>query len=114
MDPVYHCRHGAASGGVDRDCESITGGAIVDSPSWPASERGRYYFADNVNGRVFSVAVDAARGSVLAGSRRDVAQVQGGIPVSLRPGPEGDLYVAILPGRVARLGPTASSAAAVR
>lgn len=114
VDPVYHCRHGAAANGVDGDCESITGGAIVDNPSWSASDRGRYYFADNVNGLLWSLGVDAARTSVVPGSRRQVAQVQGGIPVSLRLGPEGDLYVAILPGRIARLAPAAPGAGAAR
>ncbi len=114
VEPVYHCRHGAAAGGIDGDCESITGGAIVDSPAWPASERGRYYFADNVNGRLWSVAVDAARTAVVPGSRRDVVQVQGGSPVSLRLGPDGNLYVAVLPGRIARLAPSASGAGTAR
>ncbi len=114
VDPVYHCRHGPAAGGIDGDCDSITGGAIVDSPAWPATERGRYYFADNVNGRVWSVAVDAARSSVVAGSRREVARVERGIPVSLRLGPEGDLYIAVLPGRVAKLAPAAQALGARR
>jgi len=114
VDPVYHCRHGAAAGGIDGDCDSITGGAIVDTPAWPATERGRYYFADNVNGRLWSVAVDAARSSVVAGSRREVARVERGIPVSLRLGPEGDLYIAVLPGRVAKLAPAAQALGARR
>ncbi len=105
VEPVYHCKHGPGENGIDGDCESITGGAIVDSPAWPDSERGRYYFADNVNGRMWSVAVDGARSTVVPGSRREVARVAGGIPVSLRLGPDGDLYVAVLPGRVARLSP---------
>ena len=28
-----------------------------------------------------------------------------GLPVSLRSGPEGDLYIAVLPGRVLRISP---------
>jgi glucose/arabinose dehydrogenase len=110
VDPVYECRHGAAAGGTDGDCESITGGTIVDTPSWPASERGRYYFADNVNGRVWSVALDPSRRSVVAGSRRELIRLQDGIPVSLRLGPDGDLYIAVLPGRVAKLGPSSARA----
>jgi glucose/arabinose dehydrogenase len=104
VEPVYHCRHGAAADGIDGDCQSITGGAFVDSPSWPETERGRYYFGDNANGRLWSVAVDPARTSVLSGSRREVARLAGGAPVSMRVGPDGDLYVAVLPGRVVRLG----------
>ncbi len=105
VDPVYHCRHGAASGGIDGDCQSITGGAIVDAPGWPASERGRYFFADNVTGQVWSVAVSADRLSVQPGSRREVVRVGSGAPVSLRLGPEGDLYIAVLPGRIVKLAP---------
>jgi glucose/arabinose dehydrogenase len=111
VDPVYHCRHGAASEGIDGDCQSITGGLIVDSPGWPEAERGRYVFGDNVNGRIYSVAVDAARTGVVAGSRRLLATAQGG-PVSLRQGPDGDVYVAVIAGRVARLGPARSSGTA--
>jgi glucose/arabinose dehydrogenase len=103
VDPVYECRHGDASGGIDGGCKSITGGLIVDAPSWPAAESGRYVFADNVNGTIWSVAVDAARTRIVPGTRREIAHVDDGAPVSLRPGPGGEPYVAILPGRVARL-----------
>jgi glucose/arabinose dehydrogenase len=104
VDPVYHCRHGAAADGIDGDCESITGGLIVDSSGWPEAERGRYVFADNVNAKIWSAAVDATRSTILAGTRREITTVTNGSPVSLRPGPDGDVYIAILPGRVARLG----------
>jgi len=104
VEPAYVCRHGAAQDGIDGDCESLTGGAIVDAASWPDAERGRYVFADNVNGRVWSLAVTPARDGVVQGSRREIAQVQGGIPVSLKLGPDGEPYVAVLPGRVVRIG----------
>jgi glucose/arabinose dehydrogenase len=104
VEPAYFCGRSAGAG-VDGDCNSITGGLVVDSPSWPEAERGRYVFADNGNGRIWSVAVTAARDGVVAGSRRELARVAGGSPVSLRPGPDGDVYVAVLPGRVVRLGP---------
>ncbi len=105
VDPAYHCRHGEASGGIDGDCESITGGLIVDTAAWPAAARGRYYFGDNVNGRIWSLAVDGSRTGVIAGSRREEARTSGGTPVSLRLGPDGDVYLALFPGRVAKLGP---------
>jgi len=104
VDPVYHCRHGAAADGVDGGCESITGGLIVDSARWPAEERGRYVFADNVSGSIYSVAVDAARAGVVPGTRRELAHVTGGLPVSLRPVPEG----AAGPSRAMRPGSTAT------
>ena len=105
LEPVYHCRHGAARGGVDGDCQSITGGLIVDTPTWPEAARGRYWFGDNANGRVWSVAVTPDRLGVVPGSRREEARLAGGTPVALRLGPEGDLYLAVLPGRILRLGP---------
>jgi glucose/arabinose dehydrogenase len=103
VDPLYHCRHGDAADGIDGDCQSITGGLIVDAPSWPAAERGRYVFSDNVNGRIWSVAVDEARSAIVPGTRREIARVPDGAPVSLREGPGGEPYVVILPGRVAKL-----------
>jgi glucose/arabinose dehydrogenase len=103
VDPVYVC--GRAAGGVDGDCRSITGGVVVDSASWPESERGRYYFADNVNGRVWSVALTASRDGVVPGSRREIARVVDGGVVSLKVGPDGDLFGAVLPGRIVRVAP---------
>ncbi|HET9595942.1 MAG TPA: PQQ-dependent sugar dehydrogenase [Anaeromyxobacteraceae bacterium] len=105
VEPVYECRHGAAAAGVDGDCQSITGGLIVDTERWPASARGRYWFSDNVNGRVWSAAVTADRRGIVAGSRREEARIDGGAAVSLRLGPEGDLYLVVLPGRILKLGP---------
>ncbi len=106
LDPVYFCRHGSASGGVDGDCQSITGGLVVDTPSWPEAARGRYYFSDNANGRIWSLALAADRRSVVAGSRREEGRLSGGSPVSMRPGPDGAVYLAVLPGRVVRFAPT--------
>jgi glucose/arabinose dehydrogenase len=102
VDPVYLCSH---RGGRDGDCHSITAGAIVDSCHWPDAFRGRYFFADNVHGRIWSVGVNAARNGVVAGSRRDFGRISDGIPVSIRLGPDGDLYLAVLPGKVVRIAP---------
>ena len=105
VEPAYVCRHGVAAGGVDGDCTSITGGVFLPGPRWPAPLRGRYLFADNVNGRVWTLEPDAARTGVVPGSRREVGRISGGGPVSLRVGPDGDVYVAVLPGRVVRISP---------
>lgn len=105
VEPAYACRHGATAGGVDGGCTSITGGVFLPGPRWPAPLRGRYLFADNVNGRVWTLEVDAARTGVVAGSRREVGRISGGGPVSLRVGPDGDVYAAVLPGRVVRISP---------
>ncbi len=104
VEPAYACRHGAAAGGVDGDCRSITGGVFLAGPRWPAPWRGRYLFADNANGRVWTLDLDPARTGVVAGSRREVGRIPGG-PVSLRVGPEGDVYATVLSGRVVRLSP---------
>src|SRR5574341_148526 len=98
VDPVYECRHGGASAGIDGDCQSITGGVFPDSPAWPASHRGLYLFGDNANGRIWTLTLNAARDGVLPGSRREVGRVQG-MPVSFVVGPDGAVYVAVLPGR---------------
>jgi glucose/arabinose dehydrogenase len=105
VDPIYTCKHGKTQGGVDGDCGSITGGVIVDHCTWPARLRDRYYFADNANGALFSLAVTPARDGVVPGSRMDVGHVGSGLPVSLHLGPEGDLYVAALPGSILRISP---------
>ncbi|MCM2332418.1 MAG: PQQ-dependent sugar dehydrogenase [Anaeromyxobacteraceae bacterium] len=104
VEPAYACRHGAGGGGVDGDCTSITGGVFLPGPRWPAALRGRYLFADNANGRIWTLEPDAARTGVVPGSRREVARIAGG-PVSLRVGPDGDVYAAVISGRVARLSP---------
>jgi glucose/arabinose dehydrogenase len=106
VEPAYTCRHGAAQGGVDGDCQSISGGVFLPAPRWPAPLAGRYLFADNANRRLWTLDVNAARDGVVPGSRRDVAQLPGGqAPVALRVGPDGDVYVAVLPGRVLRISP---------
>jgi glucose/arabinose dehydrogenase len=105
VEPVYVCKHGSAEGGIDGDCQSLTGGVIVDAASWPEAERGRYVFADNVNGRVWSIAVTPARDGLVQGTRRELARVQSGLPVSVRLGPDGEPYVAVFPGKVVRIGP---------
>jgi glucose/arabinose dehydrogenase len=105
VEPVYECRHGAAAGGVDGDCESITGGAFLTGPRWPEAARDRFLFGDNVNGRLWTVQLTKDRRGVVPGSRREIARVRGGLPVSIREGPEGELYVAVLPGKVLRISP---------
>jgi glucose/arabinose dehydrogenase len=105
VDPAYYCRHAAAAGGIDGDCGSVTGGVIVESPTWPADARGRYYFADNVTSRIWSLELNTTRTGVVPGSRREVGRIEGGAPVSMRVGPDGDVYIAVLPLRVVKLAP---------
>lgn len=101
VDPVYECRHGGS--GADSGCVAVNGGAIVDGCSWPEPWRGRYFFADSGTGTIASLQPTTDRGSVVPGSRKDVAVMQ--MPVSVRPGPRGDLYVLDLYGRLAAISP---------
>lgn len=102
VDPVYHCRHGGGSDGNDGDCQSITGGVIVDSCRWPEGWRGRYLFGDNANARLWTLRVNPARDGVIAGSREDLGRLAG-IPVSIHLGPNGDVYLAVFPGGTGRI-----------
>lgn len=117
VDPVYFCRHGPAADGIDGDCTSINGGVIVDSCRWPAPWRGRLYFGDNANGRLWSLALNDARSGPLASDagvspRGDLGVITGGLPVSFQLGPEGDLYVGVFDqaataGRIVQVSPIA-------
>jgi glucose/arabinose dehydrogenase len=103
VDPVYECGRGAAVG-IDGDCQSITGGTFLAGPHWPDALARRYVFADNVNGRIWSVELTDDRRGVVPGSRRDLASAPGA-PVSLRVGPDGDVYVVLLAGGIQRFYP---------
>jgi glucose/arabinose dehydrogenase len=104
VDPVYECRHGGASGGVDGGCQSITGGAFLTGARWPASLQDRYVFGDNITADLWTVTLTADRRGVVPGSRRALGKAPGA-PVSIRPGPDGDLFVASMPGQILRLSP---------
>lgn len=104
VEPAYFCGRGAAAGGIDGDCQSITGGTFLEGPAWPTAWRGLYLFADNANGRLWTLQPDAARTGVVAGSRREVGRIPGG-PVSIRMGPDGLPRIAVISGRIVRVQP---------
>jgi len=106
VEPVYECDREEARG-EDGGCKSITGGTFLWGPRWPEPLRRRYVFADNANGRLWSIELTADRRGVVPGSRREIAVVRG-MPVSLRSGPDGDVYVAVLPGEILRISPARS------
>jgi glucose/arabinose dehydrogenase len=102
VEPVYEC--GRSGGAADGECESITGGVFLAGPRWPEALRRRYVFADNVTRNIWSIELTADRRGVAPGTRRALTKADG-LPVSLRIGPDGDVYVAVLPGEVLRISP---------
>ena len=108
VEPVYFCGR-SAGGGIDGGCQSITGGQIAESCTWPEAFRGRYVFADYVHGSVFTLVPNGTRDGIVGG-RANFATIEGG-PTALRVGNDGALYVAVYPaGRIARIAPTAPGA----
>lgn len=95
VDPAYFCRHDDVPGDADAGCKSINGGLIVDDCRWPDAYRGRYFFADNANGRIWTLEPTPARDGIVKGSRHDIGQVNGFV-VDLELGPDGALYLAIM------------------
>ena len=113
VEPIYYCRHGGTGGldqSVDGGCDAITGGLIVDSCDWPAPYQGRYVFGDNANGSLYSLTPNATRDGIV-GPRRDFGSVAPDLPVSIRTGNDGALYVAVYPNggssRIIRISPKA-------
>jgi glucose/arabinose dehydrogenase len=94
-EPAYYCRHDDVPGEADAGCKSINGGFIMDDCRWPDQFRGRYYFADNANGRIWSLQPTPGRDAVVKGSRRDVGQADGFV-VDMDPGPDGAMYLAVM------------------
>jgi glucose/arabinose dehydrogenase len=80
--------------------QSITGGVVYRGTLLGAGLRGRYFFADFVQGRVWSIGltVDPATGNALASARLDHTAELGGSPVvgnisSFGVDADGELYI---------------------
>jgi glucose/arabinose dehydrogenase len=125
MEPAYYCRHDDAPGTADAGCKSINGGLIVDDCRFPAEFRGKYFFADNANGRIWAVKPTLDRSGIVPGSREDIGQVEGFV-VDLDLGADAALYVTVMriapeksavfriaPKELARCGDSAALASAV-
>ena len=109
VDPVYYCRHGGASQGIDGGCASVTGGLILDDCHWPATIRGQYVFGDNATDTLWMLTPTPARDGI-TGPRLDFGTISG-TPVALRQGNDGALYVAAYgSNRIARISPKAPAA----
>jgi glucose/arabinose dehydrogenase len=94
-EPAYTCRHDDAPGDEDAGCKSINGGLIVDECRWPDAYRGKYFFGDNANGRLWTLEPTPARDGIVRGSRRDFGDVTG-FAVDFEVGPDAALYVAVM------------------
>lgn len=95
VEPAYYCRHDDAPGTADGGCKSINGGLIVDDCRFPAAFRGKYFFADNANGRIWTVTPTPDRKGIVPGSRADVGQVEGFV-VDLDLGADAALYATVM------------------
>jgi MYXO-CTERM domain-containing protein len=112
VDPSYFCEHAGAAGNNDGNCQSITGGVFVDSASFPAPYRGRYFFGDNANGNVWTLTPNANRDGFVASPRADFGTGFGTVTRFLV-GPDGNLYVSRVEGSIVVISPKAGVDAGV-
>jgi glucose/arabinose dehydrogenase len=104
VEPAYFCEHAGALGNNDGNCQSITGGVFVDSASFPAPYRGRYFFGDNANGNVWTLTPNAARDGFVSAPRGDFGTGFGTVTRFLV-GPDGALYLSRIEGSILRIAP---------
>jgi glucose/arabinose dehydrogenase len=104
VDPAYFCEHAGAAGNNDGNCQSITGGVFVDSASFPAPFRGRYFFGDNANGNLWTLTPNAARDGFVSAPRADFGTSFGTVTRFLV-GPDGNLYVSRVEGSILVISP---------
>jgi glucose/arabinose dehydrogenase len=106
-DPIFE--YGRNDGG------SITGGFVYRGQALGASFRGRYFFADFILGRVWSLALTiGANGEAQASDRRDHTAELGGFSLvgnvsSFGIDADGELYIVNYSGRIVKIvGPAAA------
>ncbi len=104
VDPAYFCEHAGAAGNNDGNCQSITGGVFVDSTTFPAPYRGRYFFGDNANGNVWTLTPNANRDGFVSSPRADFGTGFGTVTRFLV-GPDGNLYVSRVEGSILVISP---------
>jgi len=108
VDPIHEYDRGVG--------QSVTGGYVYRGSALPASFRGRYFFADFVQGRVFSIALtidarDEARASGLVEHTADLSNAGAlGNVSSFGVDADGELYVVdYSTGRILKvIGPSAA------
>ena len=98
VDPNFACEH--------NQCESITGGLIVDSCEWPEEFRGKFFFGDSENGRLWTVQPTEDRNDIVQDSQLDLGSSNNPV-VHFGFGPDNALYYASLGGqsRIVRIAP---------
>jgi glucose/arabinose dehydrogenase len=75
---------------IPNDCDSMTGGLILNDCQWPADFEGRYVFGDYTSDRVWTLPINDTRDDVI-GEREDLATLTAG-PVGFAEN-NGALYV---------------------
>jgi glucose/arabinose dehydrogenase len=114
VDPVHEYPHGAGA--------SVTGGYVYRGTELGVGTRGRYFFADFVQSRVWSVrlSVDGLGGEATASDLREhtaelgVGSTMGGLPSTFAEDAAGELYLVSYSGGIYRLrgtGPVENSGA---
>jgi len=103
LEPVHTCGR--------PDCESITGGLILDACEWPASLEGRYVFGDYNTRSLWTLGVNGTRTDVV-GERVPLARAEGSGPVHFVEH-QGALYALMFAGsgHVTRIAPRTPDAA---
>jgi hypothetical protein len=101
--------------------QSITGGFVYRGKKLPAFFRGRYFFADFVTGRVWSIALtlDASGEARASDMRNHTSELSGGTSVgnvsSFGIDAAGELYIVTYQGSVLKiLGPPLAAPTGVR
>ena len=110
VDPIFEYAHGTAGA-------SVTGGYVYRGTALGAAFRGRYFFADFVTAKIWSIAltIDPGTGRATASDFRDhTAQLTPGNVSSFGVDAAGELYfVEYGSGSVVRIAPTTGSTAPV-
>jgi len=110
-EPIHEYDHG--------DGQSITGGFVYRGLALPAAYRGRYFFADFIQGRVWSIGltIDAASGEARAGNLMEHTAELGGTAQlgnvsAFGVDADGELYIVnYAAGRILKvIGPAAAPA----
>ncbi len=104
VDPIWECAH-------SDDCASITAGVFTRSCAWPPQFRNKYIFADYTWTNPIEMLTPNADASGVTGGVTILGSFSGASPVSVRLGPDGNLYFVLFDttSRIVRLSPKTPS-----